>query len=64
MMQRDNRLALENVSTFFDNAGTHKYKRVYAEIHRKGEKDERDLAEERTAEDKKSTYVGSGAIFR
>lgn len=66
LMQRDKKFSVENVSTFFDNAGTNKYKRVYAEIHRKGEDTdkERDLAEEEAALDNKSKYVGSGAIFR
>ena len=29
LLQRDKRLDLENVSTFFNNAGTERYKRVY-----------------------------------
>ena len=28
LLQRDKRLDIENVSTFFDNAGTERYKRV------------------------------------
>lgn len=35
LFQRDKRFEVQNVSTFFDNVGTDKYKRVYAEIHRK-----------------------------
>lgn len=34
LLQRDKRLDLENVSTFFNNAGTERYKRVYAEVYR------------------------------
>jgi hypothetical protein len=34
LLQRDKRLDLENVSTFFNNAGAERYKRVYAEVHR------------------------------
>ena len=54
---------LNNVSTFFDNVGTDKYKRVYAEVSRK-----------KTDSDKKSInakqlnepchYVGSGMVIR
>ena len=29
LLQRDKRLDLENVSSFFNNAGTEQYKRVY-----------------------------------
>ena len=35
LLQRDKRFELNNVSTFFDNVGTDKYKRVYAEVSRK-----------------------------
>lgn len=30
LLQRDKRFEVNNVSTFFDNVGTDKYKRVYA----------------------------------
>lgn len=35
LLQRDKRFELNNVSTVFDNVGTDKYKRVYAEVSRK-----------------------------
>lgn len=35
LLQRDKRFDVNNVSTFFDNVGTDKYKRVYAEVSRK-----------------------------
>lgn len=35
LLQRDKRFEVNNVSTFFDNVGTDKYKRVYAEVSRK-----------------------------
>ena len=63
VLQRDKRFELNNVSTFFDNVGTDKYKRVYAEVSRK-----------KTDSDKKSInakqlnepchYVGSGMVIR
>ena len=63
LLQRDKRFELNNVSTFFDNVGTDKYKRVYAEVSRK-----------KTDSDKKSInakqlnepchYVGSGMVIR
>jgi len=63
LLQRDKRFELNNVSTFFDNVGTDKYKRVYAEVSRK-----------KTDSDKKSPnakklneqchYVGSGMVIR
>ena len=34
LLQRDKRFEVNNVSTFFDNVGTDKYKRVYAEVSR------------------------------
>lgn len=63
LLQRDKRFELNNVSTFFDNVGTDKYRRVYAEVSRK-----------KTDSDKKSInakqlneqchYVGSGMVIR
>ena len=63
LLQRDKRFELNNVSTFFDNVGTDKYKRVYAEVSRK-----------KTDSDKKSInakqlnepchYGGSGMVIR
>ena len=38
LLQRDKRFDVNNVSTFFDNVGTDKYKRVYAEVSRKNRK--------------------------
>ena len=35
LLQRDKRFDVNNVSTFFDNVGIDKYKRVYAEVSRK-----------------------------
>lgn len=43
LLQRDKRLDLENVSTFFNNAGTERYKRVYAEVYRKSEDSDVDV---------------------
>ena len=34
LLQRDKRFDVNNVSTFFDNVGIDKYKRVYAEVSR------------------------------
>ena len=34
LLRSDSRFTLENTSTFFDNKGTKKYKRVYTEVFR------------------------------
>ena len=36
ILEADGRYKVENTSTFFDNIGTKKYKRVYTEILRNG----------------------------
>ena len=69
LLQRDKRLDIENVSTFFDNAGTERYKRVYAELYRKnggsGKKPNGTTQNEvMQKEMKDSNYVGSGMIIR
>ena len=38
ILQADKRYSVENTSTFFDNFGTKKYKRVYTEIFRNKDK--------------------------
>ena len=38
ILQADKRFCVENTSTFFDNFGTKKYKRVYTEIFRNKDK--------------------------
>lgn len=34
LLRSDSRFKVENTSTFFDNVGTKKYKRVYTEVFR------------------------------
>ena len=34
LLERDKRFSLENTSTFFNNKGTDRYKRLYTEVHR------------------------------
>ena len=34
LLERDSRFSLENTSTFFNNQGTDRYKRLYTEVHR------------------------------
>ena len=34
LLGRDKRFSLENTSTFFNNKGTDRYKRLYTEVHR------------------------------
>ncbi len=63
LLQRDKRLDLENVSTFFNNAGTERYKRVYAEVYRKSEGSDKEPDSEKQ-ETVSNNYVGSGMIIR
>lgn len=64
LLQRDRRLDIENVSTFFDNTGTERYKRVYAELYRKNRGSGKESKEPMQHERKDSNYVGSGMIIR
>lgn len=34
LLERDKRFRLENTSTFFNNKGTDRHKRLYTEVHR------------------------------
>lgn len=63
LLQRDKRLDLENVSTFFNNAGTERYKRVYAEVHRKSDGSDKEPDSE-MQETVRNNYVGSGMVIR
>ena len=50
-------------STFFDNVGTDKYKRVYAEVSRK-KKDSGKKPSNVMQVEEKCHYVGSGMVIR
>lgn len=63
LLQRDKRLDLENVSIFFNNAGTERYKRVYAEVHRKSDGSDKEPDSE-MQETVRNNYVGSGMVIR
>lgn len=54
---------VNNVSTFFDNVGTDKYKRVYAEVSRK-KKDSGKKPSNVMQVEEKCHYVGSGMVIR
>ena len=63
LLQRDKRFEVNNVSTFFDNVGTDKYKRVYAEVSRK-KKDSGKKPSNVMQVEEKCHYVGSGMVIR
>lgn len=54
---------VNNVSTFFDNVGTDKYKRVYAEVSRK-KKDSGKKPSNVMQVEEKCHYIGSGMVIR
>lgn len=60
ILNREKKVNVKNVSPFFDNKGTKKYKRLYSEIHRKNEH-----ASEKgqTNIESENNYFGSGKIF-
>lgn len=60
---KSNGLYVNNVSTFFDNVGTDKYKRVYAEVSRK-KKDSGKKPSDVMQVEEKCHYVGSGMVIR
>lgn len=61
LLQRDKRFEVNNVSTFFDNVGTDKYKRVYAEVSRK-KKDSGKKPSNVMQVEEKCHYVGRGKV--
>jgi hypothetical protein len=63
LLQRDKRFEVNNVSTFFDNVGTDKYKRVYAEVSRK-KKDSGKKPSNVMQVEEKCHYIGSGMVIR
>ena len=61
ILNREKKLDVKNTSTFFDNKGTSKNKRLYTEIYRKNE-----MASEKeraNVEPVENSYFGSGKIF-
>ena len=62
ILSRDNRFKVENTSTFFNNKGTEKYKRLYTEIYRKDKKAKRSQDDEQDLI-KHYLHVGSGSKF-
>ena len=62
LLQRDTRFEVNNVSTFFDNVGTDKYKRVYAEVSRK--KKDSGKKPSNVMQVEQCHYVGSGMVIR
>ena len=63
LLQRNKRFEVNNVSTFFDNVGTDKYKRVYAAVSR-NKKDSVKTPSNVMQLEEKCHYVGSGMVIR
>lgn len=66
LMERDKRFRLENTSTFFNNKGTDKYKRLYTEVHRTQEEKaaSESRSRKRTSEHRNAEIAcASGRIF-
>ena len=57
ILSRDNRFKVENTSTFFNNKGTEKYKRLYTEIYRKRVDLTQDEIEKAKAENTKTVQI-------
>ena len=64
LLQRHPRVDLENTSTFYDNKGTQKYKRVYTQVLRMDSKIKNNGNKKKEpASSVKDTYCGSGKTF-
>ena len=66
LLERDKRFRLENTSTFFNNKGTDKYKRLYTEVHRTQDEKEISLQKRnrRTSEHRNTGIAcASGRVF-
>ena len=66
LLERDKRFRLENTSTFFNNKGTDRYKRLYTEVHRT--QDEKEISPKkrnrRTSEHRNTGIAcASGRVF-
>ena len=64
LLQREPRVDLENTSTFYNNKGTERFKRLYTEVHRieKGSK-KSNKKNDATNDSVKDSYCGSGKTF-
>ena len=64
LLQREPRVDLENTSTFYNNKGTERFKRLYTEVHRieKGSKIS-NKKNDATNDSVKDSYCGSGKTF-
>lgn len=66
LLERDKRFSLENTSTFFNNKGTDKYKRLYTEVHKTkdGKGTSANKGYERTSEQRSiGIACASGRVF-
>ena len=66
LLERDKRFSLENTSTFFNNKGTDRYKRLYTEVHRTQDEKEISLKKRnrRTSEHRNTGIAcASGRVF-
>lgn len=63
-LRRNPRIDLKNTSTFFENKGTEKFKRVYTEVYRIDSKQKVSKPKNQESKDSvKDTYCGSGKTF-
>lgn len=64
LLNRIPKVQIENTSTFFDNKGTNRYKRIYTEVSRvdNGTK-KRNKAIDTVKDSEKGKYYGSGRTF-
>ena len=64
VLGRNPKIQLENTSTFYNNKGTERFKRLYTEVHRieKGSK-KSNKKNDATTDSVKDIYCGSGKTF-
>lgn len=61
LLQREPRVNLENISTYFSNKGTERYKRLYTQVNRVDAKSK--SVRKKSEDSEKDTYCGSGRTF-
>ena len=64
LLNKSPKVEIENTSTFFDNKGTNRYKRIYTEVYRvENGKKKRSKRIDTVKDSAKDTYCGSGRTF-
>ena len=63
VLERNPKVQIENTSTFYDNKGTDRYKRLYTEVYRSEKATKKKKKTDSKEDSVKNHYCGSGTTF-